>query len=175
LPEIGGLLAACCPAEPLSGCAQVKNNEVIAVKKILLLSTALTLGTLSASYAGGLAEPVLEPEMAPAVIEEATSSSSGGIIVAVLLLLLIAAAASGSSTPPPAPSDIRLKEDITRVGTNHLGLPVYTFRYKGLPEVWEGVMAQDVEIMHPNAVRPIGYGFKGVDYARLGLSLKRVH
>jgi hypothetical protein len=142
------------------------------MRKILVLSTALTLGALPAAYAGGFAEPVMEPE----VIEEATSSSSGGIIVAVLLLLLLAAAASGDSgSGGPAASDIRLKEDITRVGTNHLGLPVYTFRYKGMPDLWQGVMAQDVEIMHPNAIKPLPYGFKAVDYAALGLKMTRVH
>ncbi len=139
------------------------------MKKTILLTTALTLGASSIVFGGGMAEPVMEPE-----IVEATSSSSGGIVVALLLLLVIAAAASGGGGGP-APSDIRLKEYITRVGTTHLGLPLYHFRYKGLPQVWEGVMAQDVEIMHPNAIKPLPYGFKAVDYASLGLTMRAVH
>lgn len=59
------------------------------------LAIALSVLALSAgsALAGGLAEPVMEPE----VVEAATSSSSAGIIVPLLLLLLIAAAASSSS------------------------------------------------------------------------------
>lgn len=40
--------------------------------------------------------------------------------------------------------------------------------------VWEGVMAQEVEIMHPGAVRVLSLGYKAVDYCKLGLELKRV-
>jgi hypothetical protein len=141
--------------------------------KTLLLTTALTLGASSIAFGGGLAEPVMDPE----VIVTDNSSSSGGIVVALLLLLVIAAAASGGGGggASAAASDIRLKEDITRVGTTHHGLPLYQYRYKGMPGVWEGVMAQDVEIMHPNAIKPLPYGYKAVDYASLGLTLRRVH
>lgn len=59
----------------------------------LLITTAavMALSTLAAN-AGGLGEPIMEPE----VVEAATSSSAAGIIVPLLLLLLIAAAASNS-------------------------------------------------------------------------------
>jgi hypothetical protein len=142
------------------------------MRKTLLLTTALTLGASSIAFGGGLAEPVMDPE----VIVTDNSSSSGGVVVALLLLLVIAAAASGGGGGGgAAASDIRLKEDITRVGTTHLGLPLYQFRYKGLPQIWEGVMAQDVEIMHPNAIKPLPYGYKAVDYASLGLTMRQVH
>jgi Chaperone of endosialidase len=74
-----------------------------------------------------------------------------------------------------AASDIRLKEDIRRVGTNHLGLGVYQYRYKGMDGVYEGVMAQEVEILHPGAIKPLPQGYKAVDYASLGLTLRRIH
>jgi hypothetical protein len=62
------------------------------MRKLLLCSTtALMMGALAAQ-AGGLGEPIMEPE----VVEAATSSSAGGIIVPLLLILLIAAAASSS-------------------------------------------------------------------------------
>lgn len=61
-------------------------------------------------------------------------------------------------------SDVRLKENVNRVGTTDGGLPVYTFRYKGQPQTHMGVMAQDVEKVNPDAVREIG-GYKAVDYA----------
>lgn len=57
--------------------------------KKLALAAALTVAA-STAFAGGMAEPVMEPE----VIVENTSSSAGGIIVPLLLLLVIAAAAS---------------------------------------------------------------------------------
>ncbi|MBD3763784.1 MAG: hypothetical protein IE927_03340 [Rhodobacterales bacterium] len=57
--------------------------------KKLVLAAALTVAA-TATFAGGMAEPVMEPE----VVEAATSSSSGGLIVPLLLLLVVAAAAS---------------------------------------------------------------------------------
>ena len=61
-------------------------------------------------------------------------------------------------------SDIRVKTDISRVGTLDNGLPVYVFRYKhgGPPQI--GLMAQDVEQVNPGAVAEIG-GIKHVNYA----------
>lgn len=62
-------------------------------------------------------------------------------------------------------SDRRLKTDIKRVGTLDNGLPVYTFRYTDDPHhmVFMGLMAQEVELMHPEAVGERS-GFKTVDY-----------
>ncbi len=65
------------------------------MKKLALAAMSLVTG--SAAFAGGLAEPVMEPE----VVEAATSSSSAGIIVPIILLLLIAAAASGGGDGRP--------------------------------------------------------------------------
>jgi hypothetical protein len=57
--------------------------------KKLALAAALT-AVATASFAGGMVEPVMEPE----VVEAATSSSAGGIIVPLLLLVIIAAVAA---------------------------------------------------------------------------------
>ena len=62
------------------------------MKKVLLLSSALVLAGSMSAFAGGLAEPVMEPD----VVEAATSSSAGGIVVPLLLLLVIIAASSNS-------------------------------------------------------------------------------
>lgn len=59
------------------------------MKTTLLALTFLTLG--QAAFAGGLAEPVPEPAMAPAVVEEQAGSSAQGIVVPLLLLAVIAA------------------------------------------------------------------------------------
>ncbi|MBF9051196.1 hypothetical protein GTA62_08800 [Roseobacter sp. HKCCD9010] len=55
--------------------------------KKLALAAVISVAATSA-FAGGMAEPVLEP----VVIVEDTSTSAGGIIVPILALLLIAAA-----------------------------------------------------------------------------------
>lgn len=142
------------------------------MKKALLMSTALTLGAMSPALAGG--PVIIEDEVE--VVEAKPASSSGVLIPLLLLAVVVAVATSGGDDEaPPAASDIRLKEDIVKVGTNHLGLGVYQYRYKGMEGVWEGVMAQEVEVMHPGAIRPLPYGFKAVDYAKLGLEMRRVH
>jgi len=61
-------------------------------------------------------------------------------------------------------SDIRFKEDITRIGTTNGGFPVYTFRYKGYPQFYMGVMAQDVEKVRPDLVSYDENGYRYVDY-----------
>jgi len=59
--------------------------------KKIALAAALSLAATTA-FAGGVVEPVMEPEF----VEAGTSSSAGGIIVPLLLLLVIAAAVSSS-------------------------------------------------------------------------------
>jgi hypothetical protein len=140
------------------------------MRKVLLLSTALTLGALNPVFAGG--PVVIEDDV---VVVEAKPASSTGMLIPLLLIAAIVLAVSGNDDDPlPQPSDIRLKEDIQRVGTNHLGLGVYRYRYKGLDGVYEGVMAQEVEVMHPSAIRALPYGYKAVNYAKLGLEMRRV-
>lgn len=55
--------------------------------KKIALAAALSLAATTA-YAGGLADPIVEPE----IIVQDTGSSAGGVIVPILLLLLVAAA-----------------------------------------------------------------------------------
>lgn len=61
-------------------------------------------------------------------------------------------------------SDRRLKTDIERVGELDNGLPVYLYRYKDGGPFHIGLMADDVEKTHPQAVGYID-GYKAVDYA----------
>ena len=73
----------------------------------------------------------------------------------------------GRVAPLLAASDIRVKENIKKVGKLDNGLPIYIFNYKtdpdGVPQV--GLMAQDVEKIYPDAVVEIN-GIKHVDYSR---------
>ena len=64
------------------------------MRKLLITTSAVLALSTMASIAGGLGEPIMEPQL----VEAATSSSAGGIIVPILLLLLIAAAVSGGSS-----------------------------------------------------------------------------
>jgi hypothetical protein len=71
-------------------------------------------------------------------------------------------------------SDVRLKTDIEQVGTTVYGLPLYHFRYKTGPQRFEGVMAQDVLEVMPDAVLTGEDGHYRVKYARLGIRMTAV-
>lgn len=73
--------------------------------------------------------------------------------------------------PALAASDVRLKTDITKIDEVD-GINVYRFRYKNKPEVYEGVMAHEVEHI-PSAVIDIN-GFKHVDYSKLPIEFRQV-
>ena len=72
------------------------------------------------------------------------------------------------------PSDARLKEDVHRIGTTVFGLPLYQFKYRGKPETYEGVIAQEVLRVMPGAVRVGPDGFFRVNYSALGTKMQRV-
>jgi hypothetical protein len=61
------------------------------IMKKIALAAALSVAATGA-FAGGVVEPVI----APVVIEENTSSSAGGILVPILALILIAAAVAAN-------------------------------------------------------------------------------
>lgn len=71
-------------------------------------------------------------------------------------------------------SDIRLKENINRIGTEN-GIPIYSFSYRADPEhnLYRGVMAQDVILTRPDAVIDDGE-YMAVDYGKLGIEFGRV-
>jgi len=73
-------------------------------------------------------------------------------------------------------SDIRVKENIERVGMHFRnGLPIYEFNYKGIPNRrFRGVMAQDVEKVYPDAVIETHDGIKAVNYDMLGMEMVEV-
>lgn len=61
-------------------------------------------------------------------------------------------------------SDRRAKTDIVRVGILDNGLPVYSYRYKGYPETYIGLMADEVAAIHPEAVEMGADGLNRVRY-----------
>ena len=82
--------------------------------------------------------------------------------------------AAGGDEEKPQPSDTRLKVDIERVGETVMGLPLYHFRYRDGGERYEGVMAQDVLKVAPDAVVTGDDGYYRVNYGKLGIAMRRV-
>jgi Chaperone of endosialidase len=78
---------------------------------------------------------------------------------------------AGPLPPPEVVSDIRLKTDIQQVGTTAHSLPLYTFRYIGKDDLYEGVMAQDVLKVMPAAVSVGEDGYYRVRYDMLGIKM----
>ena len=76
---------------------------------------------------------------------------------------------SGSTTTTTQPggffSDRRLKENVKPIGKTHDGQTIYSYNYRGDPRTQIGLMAQEVEKKHPEAVGLAG-GYKTVDYAK---------
>ena len=73
---------------------------------------------------------------------------------------------------PPVPSDARLKRNIALIGRLDDGLGLYRYQYLWSDTVYVGVMAQEVALLHPDAiVRSDLDNYLRVDYRRLGLHL----
>ena len=73
------------------------------------------------------------------------------------------------------PSDAALKENIVEIGKHSLGFGLYLFDYKrefraahGQQRQF-GVMAQEVEMIVPEAVSMGADGYRRVDYGKLGI------
>jgi hypothetical protein len=69
-------------------------------------------------------------------------------------------------------SDIRLKEDVVLVGRLDSGLGLYSFRYRGEPQTYVGVMAQDALMVRPDAVTRGRDGYLRVRYDKLGFEMQ---
>jgi len=78
-------------------------------------------------------------------------------------------------------SDIRLKEDIRRLGKSPSGLPVYSFKYRedmkehlrdsvDTHTIYFGVMAQDLLELAPDAVGVDPSGYYNVDYSKIDVN-----
>lgn len=63
-------------------------------------------------------------------------------------------------------SDKRVKENIKAIGKLNDGQTLYKFNYKGDPTVHVGLIAQEVEKEHPEAVHRDPHGIRLVDYDR---------
>ena len=69
-------------------------------------------------------------------------------------------------------SDIRLKENINKVGMSKSGIPIYTFSYKDEKQLWSGTMAQDlISIGREDAVTIMDNGYYGVYYNMIDVDM----
>lgn len=84
-----------------------------------------------------------------------TTQKSGGNILGKII---------GTAATLYGMSDERVKRDIQEIGATHDGQPIYSYRFAGSPKTEIGLMAQEVEQRHPEAVAEIG-GLKHVNYA----------
>jgi len=74
----------------------------------------------------------------------------------------------GINLPTGTPSDRRLKQDIEQVGSLPSGLPLYRYRYIANPSAFHvGVMADEAEVLFPDAVFTMDNGFKAVNYGMI--------
>ena len=80
-----------------------------------------------------------------------------------------------SVVSPFLPScDVRLKEDIKKIGTSIQGYDIYKFKYIDENTEYIGVMAQDVMERKPEAVKKLPSGYYGVDYSQLDVEFREV-
>ncbi|MEO0666935.1 MAG: tail fiber domain-containing protein [Pseudomonadota bacterium] len=129
---------------------------------------------LAASVAS--AEGTRNPAMSAKRVAHAANESSSGLLAGDVLILLTGAVLIGllqvgggasSMMTTVEVSDARLKTDITRTGTSPSGIPVYSFRYGDAPDVYTGVMAQDLLERAPEAIVPLKRGYYAVDYSKI--------
>ena len=90
---------------------------------------------------------------------------------------MINAVGSMGSAGVRAFSDITLKENIEQVGSSPSGIPIYHFDYKNKnfgEGRYEGVMAQDLELIKPEAVINADEGYKMVNYSIIDVNFRRI-
>ena len=82
----------------------------------------------------------------------------------------------GAASLYTAFSDRKIKENIVEVGVDQrTALTLYEFNYIGDTERrFRGVMADEVELVYPDAVTNTDLGFKAVDYGALDIEFKEV-
>jgi hypothetical protein len=65
-----------------------------------------------------------------------------------------------------------LKQDVVLVGRLESGLGLYSFRYRGEPQTYVGVMAQDAQLVRPDVVTRGRDGYLRVRYDKLGFEMQ---
>ena len=72
-------------------------------------------------------------------------------------------------------SDLRLKENITKVGNSPSGINIYEWNYKSAPDTrYRGVMAHEILNTHPEAVALQPDGYMSVLYGRIDVNMEMI-
>ena len=75
----------------------------------------------------------------------------------------------------PMASDVRLKENITKVGNSPSGINIYEWNYKSAPDTrYRGVMAHEILEKHPEAVALQPDGYMSVYYGKIDVKMEMV-
>ena len=82
-------------------------------------------------------------------------------------------APSGQNAGPMA-SDVRLKENIIKVGNSPSGINIYEWNYIGKQQRYRGVMAQEILERHPEAVALQPDGYMSVYYGKIDVNMEMV-
>tara|TARA_R100000278_G_scaffold118077_1_gene98431 strand:- start:713 stop:1525 length:813 start_codon:yes stop_codon:yes gene_type:complete len=71
-------------------------------------------------------------------------------------------------------SDVRLKDNIKKIGTSVKGYGIYKFRYHDSTKEYIGVMAQEILAKKPEAVVKLNTGYYGINYDLLDVEFREV-
>jgi hypothetical protein len=111
---------------------------------------------------------------AQAQAAQARADQTGAITGMLGGLSSIASSIGAASMPAPAPSDIRLKKNIKKIGVSKNDINIYSFEYKddkyGKGK-WQGVMSHEVP---QNAVLQDENGYDIVDYSLIDVEFKQI-
>ncbi|MDJ0822338.1 MAG: tail fiber domain-containing protein [Paracoccaceae bacterium] len=150
--------------------------------KKLLIGVAMSSVMVSAALADPATTTLMTPDQLRDDLMISSQGSEAAFILMWIALVVVIATVIASSFGASgkyfllhsydAYSDQQLKTDIHKVGESPSGLGIYQFRYKGDPTVFEGVLAQDVARVMPDAVKAGDYGFLMVDYSMIDVDLK---
>lgn len=113
-----------------------------------------------------LREGSADADAADAADASAASEAEADLLDDVAKAVIIGGAIFGS--------DIRLKEEIVRVGTSPSGISIYEFSYRGTPNRWRGVIAQELVASHPDALVTGPRDVYFVDYNKIDVAFEEV-
>tara|TARA_Y100000361_G_scaffold148434_1_gene161252 strand:+ start:681 stop:1856 length:1176 start_codon:yes stop_codon:yes gene_type:complete len=68
-------------------------------------------------------------------------------------------------------SDIRLKDNVRKIGKSPSGLNIYEWNYKWSPQKYSGVIAQELQKIMPNAVTNM-FGYLAVNYDLIDVNMQ---
>ena len=121
------------------------------------------------SFQGKAREKMGLPAQPPPPVMMPPTNRLGGA-----LSLIQSGLSIGASIATISASDIKVKENINKVGKSPQGYSIYEFNYIGDATRYRGVMAQDVVKIHPMAVEVMSSGYLGVNYDLIDVNMEEV-